>query len=76
VSTASVLPVAVDTAARVTSVLRLADTSLILAQRLGEWVGHAPAIEEDLGLANTALDLLGQARLLLSEVVPLFRTVG
>lgn len=65
-STASVLPAAVDTAARVTSVLRLADTSLILAQRLGEWVGHAPAIEEDLGLANTALDLLGQARLLLS----------
>lgn len=47
-------------------VLRLADTSLILAQRLGEWVGHAPALEEDLGLANTALDLLGQARLLLT----------
>jgi ring-1,2-phenylacetyl-CoA epoxidase subunit PaaC len=46
-------------------VLRLADTSLILAQRLGEWIGHAPALEEDLGLANTALDLLGQARLLL-----------
>jgi ring-1,2-phenylacetyl-CoA epoxidase subunit PaaC len=52
--------------ARVTYVLRLADTSLILAQRLGEWIGHAPAIEEDLGLANTALDLLGQARLLLT----------
>ena len=47
-------------------VLRLADTSLILAQRLGEWVGHAPAIEEDLGLANISLDLLGQARMLLS----------
>lgn len=46
--------------------LRLADTSLVLGQRLGEWVGHAPAIEEDLGLANTALDLIGQARLLLS----------
>lgn len=46
--------------------LRLADTSLILGQRLGEWVGHAPAIEEDLGLANTALDLIGQARLLLT----------
>ena len=45
--------------------LRIADTSLVLAQRLGEWIGHAPAIEEDLGLANTALDLLGQARLLL-----------
>jgi ring-1,2-phenylacetyl-CoA epoxidase subunit PaaC len=46
--------------------LRLGDTSLVLAQRLGEWVGHAPALEEDLGLANIALDLLGQARLLLS----------
>lgn len=48
-------------------VLRLADTSLILAQRLGEWVGHAPVLEEDLGLANVALDLLGQARLLLAH---------
>jgi ring-1,2-phenylacetyl-CoA epoxidase subunit PaaC len=46
--------------------LRLGDTSLILGQRLGEWVGHAPALEEDLGLANLALDLIGQARLLLS----------
>jgi ring-1,2-phenylacetyl-CoA epoxidase subunit PaaC len=55
-----------DATSRFDYVLRLADTSLILAQRLGEWVGHAPAIEEDLGIANTALDLLGQARLLLS----------
>lgn len=46
--------------------LRLADANLVLAQRLGELVGHAPALEEDLGLANTALDLLGQARLLLT----------
>ena len=49
------------------SVLRLADTNLVLAQRLGEWVGHAPALEEDLGLANLSLDLLGQARLLLAH---------
>jgi ring-1,2-phenylacetyl-CoA epoxidase subunit PaaC len=48
-------------------VLRLADTHLVLAQRLGEWVGHAPALEEDLGLANVALDLLGQARYLLAH---------
>ena len=48
-------------------VLRLADTSLVLGQRLGEWVGHAPALEEDLGLANTSLDLIGQARLLLTH---------
>ena len=51
--------------ARLRYVLRLADTSLILGQRLGEWIGHAPALEEDLGLANIALDLIGQARLLL-----------
>jgi ring-1,2-phenylacetyl-CoA epoxidase subunit PaaC len=51
--------------ARLRYVLRLADASLVLAQRLGEWIGHAPALEEDLGLANTALDLMGQARLLL-----------
>jgi ring-1,2-phenylacetyl-CoA epoxidase subunit PaaC len=66
VSGAGALEVATADVARLTYVLRLADTSLILAQRLGEWVGHAPAIEEDLGLANTALDLLGQARMLLS----------
>jgi ring-1,2-phenylacetyl-CoA epoxidase subunit PaaC len=47
-------------------VLRLGDTSLILAQRLSEWVGHAPVLEEELSLANLALDLLGQARYLLS----------
>jgi ring-1,2-phenylacetyl-CoA epoxidase subunit PaaC len=58
--------VRVATESRVRHLLRIADTSLVLAQRLGEWVGHAPAIEEDLGLANTALDLLGQSRLLLS----------
>jgi len=46
--------------------LRLGDLSLVLGQRLAEWVGHAPAIEEDLGLANISLDLIGQARLLLS----------
>jgi ring-1,2-phenylacetyl-CoA epoxidase subunit PaaC len=46
--------------------LRLGDTNLVLAQRLGEWIGHAPALEEDLGLGNLALDHLGQARLLLT----------
>ena len=48
--------------------LTIGDTSLVLAQRLGEWIGHAPALEEDLALANIALDLLGQARYLLSHV--------
>lgn len=46
--------------------LRLGDNDLILSQRLGEWCGHGPVIEEDLALANVALDLLGQARLWLS----------
>ena len=46
--------------------LRLGDLSLVLGQRLGEWVGHAPVLEEDLGLANIALDLIGQARLFLT----------
>jgi ring-1,2-phenylacetyl-CoA epoxidase subunit PaaC len=47
-------------------VMRLADTALVLGQRLAEWVGHAPALEEDLALANLSLDLIGQARLLLT----------
>lgn len=46
--------------------LRLGDNDLILSQRLGEWCGHGPVLEEDLALANVALDLLGQARLWLS----------
>jgi ring-1,2-phenylacetyl-CoA epoxidase subunit PaaC len=47
-------------------VLRLGDTSLVLGQRLSEWIGHAPELEEDLALANLSLDLIGQARLLLT----------
>ena len=47
--------------------LRLADTCLILGQRLGEWCGHAPVLEEDIALSNMALDLIGQARALLSH---------
>jgi ring-1,2-phenylacetyl-CoA epoxidase subunit PaaC len=57
---------AADAQAKFRYLLRLGDLSLVLGQRLGEWVGHAPALEEDLGLANIALDLIGQARLLLS----------
>lgn len=41
--------------------LRLGDTSLIYGQRLSEWCGHGPALEEDIALTNTALDYLGQA---------------
>jgi ring-1,2-phenylacetyl-CoA epoxidase subunit PaaC len=46
--------------------LRLGDNALVLGQRLTEWCGKAPAIEEDIALANTGLDLLGQAGLWLS----------
>ncbi len=46
--------------------LRLGDNALILSQRLGEWCGHGPVLEEDLALTNVALDLLGQARFWLS----------
>ena len=47
--------------------LRLGDACLILGQRLGEWCGHAPVLEEDIALANMALDLIGQARALLTH---------
>lgn len=42
--------------------LRLADNALVLSQRLTEWCGKGPALEEDMALANVALDLIGQAR--------------
>ena len=47
--------------------LRLGDTCLILGQRLSEWCGHAPVLEEDIALTNMSLDLIGQARALLSH---------
>lgn len=49
-----------------TYLTRLGDTALILSQRMSEWCGKGPALEEDMALANTALDLLGQSRLWLS----------
>ncbi|MFD5750921.1 1,2-phenylacetyl-CoA epoxidase subunit PaaC [Streptomyces sp. NPDC127033] len=48
--------------------LALGDDALVLSHRLAEWAGHAPVLEEDVALANIALDLLGQARFLLSLV--------
>ena len=47
--------------------LRLGDTCLILGQRICEWSGHAPILEEDIALSNMALDLIGQARALLTR---------
>ncbi|MFD8501222.1 1,2-phenylacetyl-CoA epoxidase subunit PaaC [Streptomyces sp. NPDC003631] len=48
--------------------LALGDDALVLSHRLGEWAGLAPVLEEEVALANIALDLLGQARVLLSMV--------
>ncbi|MDT0480158.1 1,2-phenylacetyl-CoA epoxidase subunit PaaC [Streptomyces doebereineriae] len=50
----------------IAAALALGDDALVLSHRLGEWAGHAPVLEEEVALANIALDLLGQARLLLS----------
>lgn len=59
--------VCVSTDPQVRYVLRLADACLIHAQRLSEWCGHAPILEEDIALTNMSLDLLGQARALLAH---------
>jgi ring-1,2-phenylacetyl-CoA epoxidase subunit PaaC len=56
--------------------LALGDDALIAAQRLAEWAAAAPAIEEDIALANIALDLLGMARLLLSYAAELMTAAG
>src|SRR5512146_2797155 len=45
--------------------VRLGDDRLVLGHRLSEWCGHGPILEEDIALANIALDLIGQANLLL-----------
>jgi len=57
-------------------VLRIADTCLIHAQRLAEWCGHGPVLEEDLALANNSLDLIGQARLLYQHAATLISGDG
>jgi ring-1,2-phenylacetyl-CoA epoxidase subunit PaaC len=45
--------------------LRLGDSSLVLSQRLGEWCGHGPILEEDIALTNISLDLIGHATAML-----------
>jgi ring-1,2-phenylacetyl-CoA epoxidase subunit PaaC len=47
----------------VNGLIRMGDNTLVLGQRLSEWCGHAPALEEDIAMANTALDLIGQTQL-------------
>ncbi len=59
------IPVSADPS--VQYLLRIGDSCLVMAQRLGEWSGHAPTLEEDIALSNTALDLVGQARAVLTR---------
>ncbi len=61
------VPDGVDAAALATYCLMLGDDALVMSHRLSEWTSNAPDLEEDIALANTALDLLGQARLLLAR---------
>ena len=61
------LPAGVDPADLGRYCLMLADDALVLSHRLSWWTSRAPDLEEDIALANVALDLLGQARLLLSR---------
>ncbi len=56
--------ITVDETPVITTFLCLADDALIHGHRLSEWTGHAPTLEEELALANIALDLIGQARAL------------
>jgi len=56
--------------------LRIGDTCLIHAQRLAEWSGHAPIVEEDIALTNMALDLIGQARAVLTRAGSLEAELG
>jgi len=53
----------VDQLALFEFLLRMGDNTLILGHRVSEWCGHAPVLEEDIALANTALDLIGQTQL-------------
>jgi len=48
---------------RIHLALRMGDNSLILAQQNSKWCGHAPALEEDIALANVSLDLMGHAQM-------------
>ena len=61
------VPDGVDPSVLGTYALMLGDDALVMSQRLAEWCSRAPDLEEDIALANVALDLLGQARLLLAR---------
>ncbi len=61
------VPSDVDASALAAYCLMLGDDALVMSHRLSEWCSRAPDLEEDIALANIALDLLGQARLLLAR---------
>lgn len=61
------VPEGIDHEALAAYCLQLGDDALIMSQQLGKWTANAPDLEEDVALSNTALDLLGQARLLLAR---------
>lgn len=63
----SPVPDGVDAADLAEYCLMLGDDALVCSHRLSEWVSNAPELEEEVALANTALDLLGQARILLAR---------
>jgi len=69
------VPDGVDTAALAAYCLMLGDDALIASHRLSEWCSNAPDLEDDIALANIALDLLGQARLLLARAAAADPTV-
>ena len=59
--------ITIDENPLILQLLRRADDALVLGHRLSEWCGHAPTLEEDLALANIALDQIGLARALYAE---------
>ena len=61
------LPEGVDAADLAAYCLMIGDDALIMSHRLQQWVTRAPELEDEMALANIALDLLGQARLLLTR---------
>ena len=61
------VPAGLDAAELAAYCLSLGDDALVMSHRLSEWCSNAPDLEEDIALANIALDLLGQARLLLAR---------
>ena len=61
------IPAGVEAGVLAAYCLMLGDDALIYAHRLSEWTSNAPDLEDDIALANIALDLLGQARLLLAR---------